>query len=205
MGTAVSYYGRFSDSGSRNSFYEVKNSKYGFKSFPTKNLASFSHAVQSRLSLDDLAPRVYSPVGRIRIEQQMWVGTQNGENIFRTENVLSDWGYLTEIAKPYHCPYEDDEYGCSDHCFYEGNCKNYNKIRTLMDKVEECGIEYTDAHNGNLGWVMRKKKRVLVVIDVGRESVGEFDYLQYPDVDIYDEEGGYDDDHCSCSACRGES
>lgn len=204
MGTAVSYYGQFSDSGSRNSFYEVKNSKYGFKSFPTKNLASFSHAVQSRLSVDDLAPRVYSPVGRIRIEQQMWVGTQNGENIFKTENVLSDWGYLTEIAKPYHCPCVDDEYGCNEHCFYEGNCKNYNKIRTLMDKVEECGIDYTDAHNGNLGWVTRKKKRVLVVIDIGRESIGEFDTSLYPDVDYYD---GYDDayENCSCTACRGES
>lgn len=205
MGTAVSYYGQYSDSGSRNSFYQVKNSRYGFKSFPSKNLANFSHAVQSRLAIDDLAPRVYSPVGRIRIEQEMWVGRQNGENIFRKENVLSDWGYLTEIAKPYYCANGHD-YDCGDHCFYEGNCKNYDKVRSLIDKVEECGIEYTDAHNGNLGWVTRKKKRVLVVIDVGRESVGEFDYLQYPDVDMYDEEYQDDDyEHCSCSACRGES
>lgn len=203
MSTAVSYYGQFSDSGSRNSFYTIKSSKYGFKSFPTKDLANFSHAVQSRLSLDDLAPRVYSAVGRIRIEQQMWVGVQNGENIFRAENVLSDWGYLTEIAKPYHCPNGDD-YECSDHCYYEGGCKNYNKIHDLVERIEKCGIEYTDCHNGNLGWVTRKKKRVLVVIDIGRESIGEFDTSLYPDVDYYD---GYDDgyENCSCTACRGES
>lgn len=200
MSMAVSYYGQFSDSGSRNSFYTIKSSKYGFKSFPTKDLANFSHAVQSRLSTDDLAPRVYSAVGRIRVEQEMWVGMRNGENIFRKENVLSDWGYLTEIAKPYHCPDWDTDYGCDDHCYYEGACKNYNKVRTLIDKIEKCGIEYTDAHNGNLGWVTRKKKRVLVVIDIGRESIGEFDTSLYPDVDYYD---GYE--NCSCTACRGES
>lgn len=199
MSTAVSYYGQYSDSGSRNSFYTVKSSKYGFKSFPSKSLANFSHAVQSRLSADDLAPRVYSAVGRIRIEQEVWVGSQNGENIFRKENVLSDWGYLTEIARPYCCP--DDDM-CGDHCFYEGSCKNHNKIGGLIDKIEEYGIEYTDAHNGNLGWVTRKKKRVLVVIDVGRESIGEYDDSLYPYADMYD---GYEDDYnnCSCTGCRG--
>lgn len=202
MSTAVSYYGQYSDSGSRNSFYTVKSSKYGFKSFPSKNLANFSHAVQSRLSADDLAPRVYSAVGRIRIEQEVWVGSQNGENIFRKENVLSDWGYLTEIARPYSCP--DDDM-CGDHCFYEGCCKNYNKVRSLIDKIEEYGIEYTDAHNGNLGWVTRKKKRVLVVIDVGRESIGTYDDSLYPYADMYDEYDGNGYEHCSCTACRGES
>jgi len=199
MSTAVSYYGQYSDSGSRNSFYTVKSSKYGFKSFPSKSLANFSHAVQSRLSADDLAPRVYSAVGRIRIEQEVWVGSQNGENIFRKENVLSDWGYLTEIARPYSCP--DDDM-CGDHCFYAGCCKNYNKVRSLIDKIEEHGIEYTDAHNGNLGWVTRKKKRVLVVIDIGRESIGTYDDSLYPYADMYDEYDG-DYNNCSCTGCRG--
>lgn len=204
MSTAVSYYGRFSDSGSRNSFYTIKSSKYGFKSFPSKNLANFSHAVQSRLSDNDLAPRVYSDVGKIRIEQQMWVGFQNGEHIFRTENVLSDWGYLTEIAQPYYCP-NDDEYECADHCYYEGGCKNYNKIHDLVERIEECGIQYTDCHNGNLGWVIRKKKRVLVVIDIGRESIGDYDNSLYPYADVCDEYDGNGYEHCSCTACRGES
>lgn len=197
MSMAVSYYGQFSDSGSRNSFYTIKSSKYGFKSFPTKDLANFSHAVQSRLSLDYLAPRVYSAVGRIRVEQEMWVGMRNGENIFRKENVLSDWGYLTEIAKPYYCANYYNDFTCEDHCYYQGSCRNYDKVCNLIESIQEHGIEYTDAHNGNLGWVTRKKKRVLVVIDIGRESIGEFDTSLYPDVDYYD--------HCSCSACRGES
>ena len=195
MGSSLSYYGQFSDSGSRNSFYTVKSTKYGFKSFPTKSLANFSHAVQSRLSENDLAPRVYSPVGRIRIPS--WVTKSDGKGSLKAIEAieLSDWGYLTEIAKPYYCPNDDD---CGEHCFYEGGCKNYDKIRHLVDCVEECGIEYTDAHNGNLGWVTRKKKRVLVIIDIGRESIGDYDDSLYPCVDTYD-----DYDHCSCSACRG--
>lgn len=204
MGSSVSYYGQFSDSGSRNSFYTVKSTKYGFKSFPSKNLANFSHAVQSRLAMDDLAPRVYSPVGRIRIPS--WVTKSDGKGSLKAIETteLSDWGYLTEIAKPYYCANGDD-YDCGDHCFYEGNCKNYDKVRSLIDKVEECGIEYTDAHNGNLGWVTRKKKRVLVVIDIGRESIGDYDDSLYPYADMYDDYDGNGYEHCSCTACRGES
>ena len=202
MGTAVSYYGRFSDSGSRNSFYTVKSTRYGFKSFPTKELANFSHAVQSRLSDNDLSPKVYSPVGRIRIPS--WVTQSDGKGSLKSIETmeLSDWGYLTEIAKPYYCSNDDE---CGDHCFYEGTCRNYNKVRSLIDKIEEHGLEYTDAHNGNLGWVTRKKKRVLVVIDIGRESIGDYDDSLYPYADIYDEYDGNGYEHCSCSACRGES
>lgn len=201
MGTAVSYYGRFSDSGSRNSFYTVKSTRYGFKSFPTKELANFSHAVQSRLSDNDLSPKVYSPVGRIRIPS--WVTQSDGEGSLKSIETmeLSDWGYLTEIAKPYYCSNDDE---CGDHCFYEGTCRNYNKVRSLIDKIEEHGLEYTDAHNSNLGWVTRKKKRVLVVIDVGRESIGDYDDSLYPYANIYNEYGN-SYEHCSCSACRGES
>ena len=202
MGTAVSYYGSFSDSGSRNSFYTVKSTRYGFKSFPTKELANFSHAVQSRLSDNDLSPKVYSPVGRIRIPS--WVTQSDGKGSLKSIETmeLSDWGYLTEIAKPYYCSNDDE---CGDHCFYEGTCRNYNKVRSLIDKIEEHGLEYTDAHNGNLGWVTRKKKRVLVVIDIGRESIGDYDDSLYPYADIYDEYDGNGYEHCSCSACRGES
>ena len=199
MGTAVSYYGQFSDSGSRNSFYTVKNSKYGFKSFTTQNLARFSNAVQSRLASDNLTPRVYSPVGRIRIP--VYHTKSDGKGGMKTiqSTELSEWGYLTEIAKPYYCP-NRDEYMCADHCFYEGGCRNYDKINHLIDRIEECGITYTDAHNGNLGWVIRKKKRVLVVIDIGRESIGDYDDSLYPNVDMYDDYASYG--QCDCTECR---
>lgn len=201
---AVSYYGKFSDSGSRNSFYTIKSSKYGFKSFPTKNLANFSHAVQSRLSDNDLSPKVYSTVGRIRIPTYVTKSDGKGSLKAIETTELSDWGYLTEIAKPYYCANYYNDFTCEDHCYYQGSCRNYDKVCNLIESIQEHGIEYTDAHNGNLGWVTRKKKRVLVVIDIGRESIGEFDTSLYPDVDYYD---GYDDgnnyENCSCTACRG--
>lgn len=194
------YVGVFSDSGTQNSFYTLEGRKYGFKSFPTQELARFSHAIQSELAKNIFAPRVYSAVGRIRITQSVWVGTKkNGENIFRNDKVLSDWGYLTEIAKAYTCPdYYSD---CDDHCAFSGYCRNNDKISYLMDGISELGIEYTDAHNGNLGIIRRGNRRHIVVIDVGRESIGEYDTDKYPYVEFPNEYSDYE--HCSCSACKG--
>ena len=195
------YYGKYTDGGSRNSFYTIEGSKYGFKSFPSKNLAEFAHSVQNRLSKSNLAPFVYSQVGRIRIPEYTYL---QGEKV-KTHDILSDWGYLTEIAKPYECAnFCDEDYEC-DGCYFEGNCKNYGKICTLLNKVEELGIEYSDGHNGNLGWVIRNRKKTLVIIDLGRESISDYDRGIYPDVDEYgesDEYGHSNYDHCSCTACR---
>lgn len=177
------YVGVFSDSGTRNSFYTLEGRKYGFKSFPNQDLAKFSHSVQSELAKYIFAPRVYSGVGRIRIFQTVWAGQKkNGENIFERQAILSNWGYLTEIAKPYNCPYYYSD--CDDHCAFSGCCRNTDRINFLMDGIEELGIEYTDAHNGNLGVVRRGNKRHIVVIDVGRESIGDYDTDIYPYVDF---------------------
>lgn len=191
------YVGLFSDSGTQNSFYTLKDRKYGFKSFPSQDLARFSHVVQSELSKHIYAPRVYSAVGRIRIEQEVWVGQdKDNNNIFEKRMVLSDWGYLTEIAKPYSCPsYWND---CDYHCAFAGHCRNGDKIIELLDGIEECGIEYTDAHNGNLGVIRRGNKRHIVVIDLGRESIGYYDENKYPYTDLPDSYG----DYCGCSDCR---
>lgn len=200
MSKSLSYVGNYSDSGSRNAFYTIKRSRYGFKTFPTKELAEFAHSVQNSLSTKDLAPRVYSPVGKIRVPNY-FVKNINGNMESVEQMVLSDWGYMTEIAKTYYCP---SGYECDDHCGYTDECENYTKIKDLLFEIDKMGIEYTDCHNGNLGYVTRNKKRVLVVIDVGRESIGDYDDSLYPYADIYDM---YDEeyDHCSCSACRGES
>ena len=195
------YYGKYTDGGSRNSFYTIEGSKYGFKSFPNKDLARFAHSVQDELSKSNLAPFVYSQVGRIRIPEYTY---SQGEKV-KTHDILSDWGYLTEIAKPYECAnYGDVDYECSDGgCYYAGNCKNYDKICTLLDAASDLGIEYSDGHNGNLGWVIRNRKKTLVIIDLGRESIADYNRYFYPDVDDYD---GYDYnsnyDHCSCTMCR---
>ena len=187
-----SYVGRYSDGGSQNSFYKVKGTKYGFKSFPNKSLATFAHKVQDVLSQEYLAPYVHSPVCRIRIPN--YFAVQDGRGVMKTvtKMILSDWGYLTEIAKPYVC----NDRTCDGYCIDTG-CANCNKIENLLYDIKGCGLEYVDAHPANLGYVVRGGKKVLVVIDLGAESLyAESD--SYPDV-CWD---GAEDMDCDCEQCR---
>ena len=192
---AVGYYvGRYVDGGSQNSFYKVKGKKYGFKSFLNKSLATFAHKVQDVLSQEYLAPYVYSPVCRIRVPNYFAQQNSKGRIETVTHMVLSDWGYLTEIAKPYVC--ESGDY-CDGDCANDNGCIHYNAISDLLDNIKGCGLEYNDAHPANLGYVIRGGKRVLVVIDLGAESVyAESD--SYPSV-CWD---GVEDMDCCCERCR---
>jgi hypothetical protein len=171
------YIGKFEASGSKNSFYKLKGKKKGFKSFPTKNLAIFSHTIQTELSLDNLAPRVYSPVCKIRVPHYYIKSINAKKRKYEEVLELSNWGYLTEIATPYVC---NDEY-CSGDCSNDNECENNPEINGLLDDVYNCGIEYVDAHEGNFGYVKRGKKQKIVIIDLGRESVGDVSDF-YPDV-----------------------
>lgn len=189
MQTKYSYIGRYSDGGSQNSFYKVKGRKYGFKSFPNKSLATFAHKVQDVLSQEYLAPYVLSPICRIRVPNY-FMG-QNSK--IETHMVLSDWGYLTEIAKPFSC--KSGDY-CDGDCANDGGCVHNDSIRTLLNDIEGCGLNYGDAHPGNLGYVSRGGKRVLVVIDCGAESVVDEDG-NYPEV-CWD---GAEDMYCECEQC----
>jgi hypothetical protein len=186
-----SYVGKYADSGSQNSFYKVKGKDYGFKGFPNKSLATFAHAVQSHLAPLS-APKVYSPVCRIRIPNY-FVGP--GYTTV-TQMVLSDWGYLTEIAKPYVCKSPECDGDCA-HCDW---CYNYDAIQDLLGDMSDAGVEYIDCHEHNLGYVMRNKRRQLVVIDFGRESVGEVND-SFPEV-CWD---GANDMECYCDACRSKN
>lgn len=188
-----SYVGKYSDGGSKNSFYKVKGKRYGFKSFPNKSLAEFAHKVQSTLSMDNLAPRVYSQVCKIRVP--CYFAKSDGKNGIKTvtEMVLSNWGYLTEIAQPYTCSCEY----CDGDCANDNCCENYSDIQYLLDSIEGCDLNYTDPHESNLGYVKRGKYRVLVVLDLGAESVSATsDY--YPEV-CWD---GDEDSDCCCEKCR---
>lgn len=178
------YVGKFSDSGSRNSFYRVKGKPYGFKSFPNKSLAVFAHAIQSHLA-PHCAPKVHSPVCKIRIPN--YFADSDGRGGIRTisKMVLSDWGYLTEIASPYVCYSED----CDGDCSNCDMCHNFYTIQDLLGDISDSGIEYMDCHEGNFGYVKRGKSKVLVAIDFGRESIGETDE-GFPEVE-YDEEYNY--------------
>jgi hypothetical protein len=186
------YVGKFADSGSQNSFYKVKGKDYGFKSFPNKSLATFAHAVQSHLS-PYLAPKVYSPVCRIRVPNYFVKSDGRGGMTTVTEMVLSDWGYLTEIAKPYTCNNED----CSGDCANDDLCKHYHTINDLLDNMNDEGIEYIDAHENNLGYVKRGKNKVLVAIDFGREGISPIDENEWPEV-CWD---GAEDMDCCCAGC----
>lgn len=188
------YVGNYADGGSQNSFYKLKGRKQGFKSFPNKSLAIFAHKVQSTLSKSDLAPRVYSPICKIRVPNYFATSDGKGGMKTITQMVLSEWGYLTEIAEPYIAC--ENEY-CDGDCAYNDSCENYDIIQGLMSDIEGHGLDYIDAHGHNLGYIKRGGLRLLVVIDVGAESVhADDDY--YPNV-CWD---GSDID-CWCEKCRG--
>jgi hypothetical protein len=196
MPTKYSYVGKYADGGSQNSFYKVKGKGYGFKGFPNKSLATFAHAVQSRLAPLS-APKVHSPVCRIRVPNYFVKQNKKGEMIAVTEMVLSDWGYLTEIAKPYRCPSSIDCYGDCGHCT---DCGNYYLVQDLLSDMEDNGILYTDAHTKNLGYVTRDNDKLLVAIDFGRESLTPINEKDWPEV-CWD---GAEEAYCNCEACCGQ-
>jgi hypothetical protein len=194
---ATMYVGKYADGGSKNSFYKMKGRRYGFKSFPNKSLADFAHAVQRDLSEPyTLAPRVYSPVCRIRIPNYFAVSDGKG-GIRREEKlVLSDWGYLTEIASPCHCR------KCDRYCYENDLCDKYETINDLVSEIyDSFGINYNDTHNANLGYVKRGKNKVLVIVDVGRESMGEIG--EYEEPCWAEGTGGDEYEYCSCNKCGG--
>lgn len=176
------YIGQYEDAGSRNTFYRLKNRKYGFKSFEGKEFAIFAHNVQKKLAEKNLAPRVYSDVGRIRIP-----------DMYDNESFeLSDWGYITEIAKTMR---DCDDECCDGECF-QSDCYNGMVIEGVLDDLRNAGLGYVDAHRGNFGYVRRNKAWVPVVIDVGSES---FDYV---DEKVYGDFWPDSDEYCGCSDCR---
>ena len=183
----MSYVGLYDDEGSKNAFYIVKDKKInrkrvGFKEFENKQEAQFAHRVQKYLAQFDLAPMVYGDVGMIR----------------RLDGELTCHGYLTEVARPMPECHDDD---CGGECFGT-DCKNGNAIDEVVYHLNECGLEYSDAHKGNFGYVRRKGSWVPVAIDLGVESFASWDEDIYGQFD-YDE-NEYDDDYdgCNCVQCQ---
>jgi hypothetical protein len=145
---------KYNNCGSRSKFYTLEDKKNkGFKTFIKKEHAEQAREVQIELAKYDLAPRVYSEVGRIRI----------GKN----KKQFSDWGYVTEIAILPGCGGNDCECGnCGD---LESDLND--EICDLTDGIESLGYYFPDNHIGNVGYVRRKGRKVLVCIDTGYESV----------------------------------
>lgn len=163
--------GKYETQGSMSTFYVIDN-KRGFKEFSDKYEAEHAHSVQSKLETYNMAPYVLSQVGKIR--------NSNGE--------LSDWGYITEIAETIGCGGNSCSCGeCEDNLEFSHD----NQINNLSYRmINKAGVEFIDSHIGNVGFVRRKGRRVMVCIDFGTESVCDEDYS------------------CDCSEClqeRGES
>jgi hypothetical protein len=144
---------RRSGSGSMSNFYKLKNTKgRGFKTFVSYDDAIVAHENQKALAEHDLAPAVYSEVGKVRIGNS---------------KTLSRWGYITEIAETIGCG------GNSCYCCDRDNLEDvyYDKIVQLLDDMEQVGFEFHDSHIGNVGYVNRGGVRLMVCIDTGQESV----------------------------------
>lgn len=183
----MSYIGMYDDAGSKNTFYVVKDKKIdrkriGFKAFETLTEAKFAYKIQKILANRNLAPYVYGVVGRIRVPNTVWTGNaENGDYIYKEEMVLTNWGYLTEIAR-----IMPECYSCDGEC-YDEDCKNSKVIRDVVSCLDWEGLSYSDGHRGNFGYVRRNKRWIPIVIDVGIESFDDWDS------DVY---GHFDHDTC---------
>lgn len=164
--------GNYENCGSRSAFYVIDDER-GFKEFDDKQEATYAHSVQSKLEVYNLAPKVLSQIGKIR----------------KSNGSLSHWGYITEIAEVIGCGGNECHCGeCEDDLPYMLSAS----INRLTDKMlMKADVEFMDGHIGNVGYVYRKGKRVLVCIDFGSESV-------------YDQDADYgiDDGECDCAICK---
>lgn len=163
---------KYVDRGSRSEFYKLEQRGKGFKTFESKGEAEYAYRVQSELSTSTLAPKVHSEVGRVMISGK-----------------LSRWGYVTEIAKT--LTKHGARCDCRE-CEEKIPAEYVREIECLVDSIGKMGYDFVDSHIGNVGYVKRSGKNVLVCIDTGEESV-------------YDGDGGdYSEDYgdCSCYQCQ---
>jgi hypothetical protein len=137
--------------GCSSTFYILSCGQKGFKEFDSKWAADIAHKNQSFLSEHNLAPYVYSEVGKIR----------------KKGNKLSGWGYITELAELLCCPGNDCD--CCDR--YEIEDSIEDEMNSLLDEMGECDFSFGDNHAGNVGYVTRCGEKILVCIDTGDESV----------------------------------
>lgn len=134
--------------GTRSYFFRLKRNN-GFKTFRSKEEADYAHSVQTALAKHDLAPYVRSEVGRVR-----------------TGNRLSDWGFVTEIARTVKLRSHEEDNGS-----LEVPERLHDRLYSLDCGIDRAGYHFIDAHVGNVGYVRRRGRSVLVCIDTGEESV----------------------------------
>lgn len=164
----------YADAGSRSQFYIIDD-KRGFKEFESKEDAEDARETQLALAEYNLAPKVLSEVGRIKMPKGLQYNNRK----------LSRWGFITERAELVSCGGNDCDCGeCED--VYDSMLP---KIDRLTAKIDKMGYSFVDNHIGNIGYVRRRGRQVLVCIDTGNESVMN--------------ENDYDnEEECSCYQCQ---
>lgn len=155
MSKAITIKGKYKSCGSRSDFFIIDENR-GFKTFANEDYARYAIETQEILSRINLAPKVYSDIGRIRIN-----------------NILSPIGYITELAEVIKCKHSDDITSCED-CAFNIGIRLSKKIDKLCCEIEKwTKYEFVDGHVGNVGYIVRKGKKILACIDTGRESVSD--------------------------------
>jgi hypothetical protein len=150
---AKSISGKFTGCGSRSDFYVIDKTR-GFKTFCNMYNAYYARDVQIILSCLNLAPNVLSEIGRIRVGGR-----------------LSEWGYITELAKILSCNHWTKPSLCPT-CEKKCYRKYSKKISELAESIyNHTEYEFVDDHFGNVGFIVRDKKKILVCIDTGIESI----------------------------------
>lgn len=135
------------DEGGYAQFYSIVNEdNLGFKEFRNKQKALDSYWRQKKLSLFDLAPKVFGDVCQLQFFADI-----------DCPSMTSGWGYITEKAQ---MP-------------TSGNNKPHSlkSIQYLVNKIyKTTKLKFWDCHYWNIGIIKRKGKNKLVCIDTGKES-----------------------------------
>lgn len=140
-------YSDWFDEGGSCQFYPIKNEKnLGFKEFGSKQKAVYAYKIQRKLSRYDLAPKLFTTITKL--------GFAKDCNGWTPE--VSDWGFVTEIAKPVKFSTKNDK---------------LRLIQRLVEDIfEKTKLKFWDCHFDNIGLVKRKNRNKLVCIDTGKES-----------------------------------
>lgn len=138
-------YSDWFDEGGYCQFYPILEDKtLGFKEFYSKHHANKAYAFQKKLSKFDLAPKLYTTVCKLPMQD-------NQDTDFE---MMSDWGYVTEIAST-----------------IKSKKRSLKQIQKLVDEIyEKANLKFWDCHYYNMGLVKRKGRQKLVCIDTGKES-----------------------------------
>lgn len=125
--------------------HELSENKV-FKAFRSKDIATVSLTYQKKLAKYNLAPQVYTTLFHINNPAKK-----------------SGWGFITEKAEDFYSDYAA--------CAKFDSCGALRKIQKLVEDIaQKTKLKFWDCHYGNIGYIIRDKKPVLVCIDTGKES-----------------------------------